>query len=163
MSEFWKALHQPEYLHVLLNHLPVTGLGIATLSLLISLIVKNRVSIMISLALIFLCALSAWPVVLTGDKGYDNVYAVADDDGEAYLDHHMELGERWSKMFYATSLIAAAAFFVFWGSPKYGTVFAWIVLVMALISIGAGAVIAETGGRVRHKEFRTGPPPHHSE
>jgi len=154
INDLWKALQQPEYLHIVLNHLPITGLGVAALGLFISLVAKNRGAIMLSLGLVFLLGLSAWPVVSSGQKGYDDVYSIVDKEGEKHLDHHMELGERWSPLFYVTSLIALVALLAHWASPQYGKYFAWLVLCLALGSLVAGAVIAESGGKVRHPEFR---------
>jgi hypothetical protein len=32
-------------------------------------------------------------------------------------------------------------------------------LILAIVSLGAGGYIAYAGGKIRHREFRTSPPP----
>src|SRR5438552_16963196 len=95
MEKLSIILNQPEYLHVVLNHLPLTGLFIAILSLAIALLTKNRSAILIGLGLVILTSLSAWPVYHYGEAGYDRVLSMADPPGSAFLDYHEGLAERW--------------------------------------------------------------------
>ena len=55
-------LKQPEYIHVLINPLPVYGLLTACLGLVIALFMRSRQAQVATLALIVLTAASAWPV-----------------------------------------------------------------------------------------------------
>ena len=49
-------LSKPEYVHVLLNPLPVYGLAVATLALVIALLLKTRAVRVTALALVILSA-----------------------------------------------------------------------------------------------------------
>lgn len=72
----FEDLKQPEYIHVLLNPLPVYGLAMGTLALFVSLLFKSRTAQLTSLLLVFVAAGSAWPVYFYGEHGYDRVYAM---------------------------------------------------------------------------------------
>jgi hypothetical protein len=159
MSTFLKCLQQPEYVHVLLNHLPLAGLLAATLSLLAALAVRNRPALFIALGLVVLFSLSAWPVTEYGEAGYDRVLAMADDDGAAYLARHRDLAQHWVFMFYVTAGAGVAAVVTGFKWPKRFVLSGAVVAVLAAGSLAAGAVIAECGGKIRHREFRLGPPP----
>jgi len=159
MEGFLKAIQQPEYVHVLLNHLPLTGLFIAVVFLLVAWVVNHRTSLLIALALVGLLSLSVWPVAEFGDEAYDRVLSMADDAGGQYLRHHAQLADRWLFLYYITAAAAAVAWIVGWKKPKVLHLAGGVVAVLAVASLAAGAVIAEAGGKIRHREFRYGPPP----
>ena len=106
------------------------------------------------MGMVSLFALSAWPVFEYGQGGYDRVYSMADDAGDAYLKQHKELAERWVWLFYVTAAVSVAGIVVSWKWPKCLWVTAPAVTVLTVTSLVAGAVIADYGGKVRHPEFR---------
>lgn len=149
----------PAYLHVLLNHLPLIGLAVAGTMLLASLALRNRPAVVLGLALVGLLAGSVWPVVESGEASYTRVRELADDYGKVQLKQHMLIAERWSNLYYATVAACVAGIIAAWKWPRglYGL--AMLAAMLAMASLVAGAVIAEAGGKIRHPEFRTGPPP----
>lgn len=154
-----ESLGQPEYVHVLINHLPLTGLFAALLCLIGALVARKRAAILLGMGLVSLFSLSAWPVYVYGEQGYDRVYSMVGEAGDAYLKQHRELAERWVWLFYATGAAGAAGIVAGWKWPKcLGTAAAGLTI-LAAVSLVAGAVIADYGGKVRHREFRNGPPP----
>ncbi len=159
MSAFFKALQQPEYVHVLLNHLPLTGLFVALLALSAGVLWKSRAGMLLGLALVGLTSLSAWPVTEYGERGFDRVLAMADTDGQAYLQRHQQLAERWVFLFYITAGAGGVALLTGWKWSKVLRPAAGVVIVLGVASLVAGGVIAECGGKVRHREFRFGPVP----
>ena len=54
-------LSHPEYLHVLLNPLPVYGLAVGAFGLVIALISRSRAARVTALALVLISGVSAWP------------------------------------------------------------------------------------------------------
>jgi hypothetical protein len=159
-----ERLSRPEYVHVLINHLPLTGLFAALLCLIVALITRKRAAIFLGLGLVSLFSISAWPVSVYGEEGYDRVYSMADEDGDAYLHRHKELAERWVWLFYVTGALGAAGMVAGWRWPKCLWATGAGVATLAVISLAAGAVIADYGGKVRHREFRGGrPPPSHAD
>ena len=154
-----RNLQQPEYLHTLLNPLPIYGLGVALIGLVLALILKSRPAEITALALIFICAAAAWPTARFGEAAYDNVLTLADDDGRAWLEAHADRAESLLYAYYGLAAVAAAAIFLPRKWAGTARPLAIAALVLSLASLGAGASIAYAGGKIRHKEFRTVPAP----
>lgn len=152
-------ISQPEYLHILINHLPIIGLLVATVLLAVFLALRNRTAVVAGMIAIALLTLSAWPVLVTGQKAYEKIDQLADEAGKAYLDRHMELAETWIYLFFATSVVAAGGVVAAKKRPSILFPIALATLFLAASCMVAGVVIAENGGMVRHPEFRSGPPP----
>src|SRR5687768_9392725 len=89
-----RDLQQPEYLHVLLNPIPIYGLGIALFALIAATYLGSRGGQVTALVLVFASAISAWPVVYHGEQAYDGILAMADDDGRAWLKAHEQRAEQ---------------------------------------------------------------------
>lgn len=150
---------EPEHLHVLLNHLPLVGLVVAVVVLVVALLLRNRPATILALALVGLLAGTAWPVIESGQSSYVRVRELADEDGKAHLRQHMVLAERWDKLYYATAAVAVLGLLAAWKWPRGFHPLAVLAALLAAGSLVAGAVIAEAGGKIRHPEFRSGPPP----
>src|SRR5436190_2966857 len=155
---WWTILREhlgdPEYVHVLINPLPVYGLAIATLALVLALVLRNQRVTIAALVLVFISALSAWPTYHYGEAGYDRVKAMSDDAGGKWLDEHMARGEKLIWAFYVLAGISAIGVITIakWACYSRPVTIATLVLASATLSIGG--YIAYAGGHVRHKEFR---------
>ncbi|MEY2498279.1 MAG: hypothetical protein QOD12_1835 [Verrucomicrobiota bacterium] len=154
-----RDLQQPEYLHVLLNPLPVYGLAVALFGLIAALYLGSRGGQITALVLIFATAISAWPVAQYGEAAEDRVLAVADDAGQAWLKAHAHRADELIYFFYALALVSAAAIFAPKKWPKSARPLAISTLFLAFVALGAGGYIAYAGGKIRHREFRNTPPP----
>jgi glucan phosphoethanolaminetransferase (alkaline phosphatase superfamily) len=152
-------LSKPEYVHVLLNPLPVYGLAVGMLGLVIAILLKTRTARVTAIALVMLSAASAWPVYYYGGAGYDRVKAMVDEDGDKWLEEHMRRGEKLIYVFYLVAALSASAIVVEFAWPKAAVPIAIATLVVAMATLVVGAYIAQAGGRVRHKEFRFEEPP----
>lgn len=160
MIDFLTRLsRQPEYLHVLLNPLPVYGLAIGLIGLIAALILRSRAAQIVTLFLVLVSAGSAWPVYQFGEQGYDRVLSMSDDDGHAWLDEHQHRAEQLIPLFYALAVLAAAAVFAPMKWPRTSAPLGILVTLLGVLVLGLGGYIAYAGGKIRHKEFRTGPPP----
>lgn len=154
-----RELQQPEYLHVLINPLPVYGLAIALFGLITALYLGSRGGQITALVLIFACAASAWPVAHYGEAAEDRVQAMTDNDGEAWLKVHAHRADNLICVFYVLALVSAVAIFAPAKWPKTARPLVLVTLLLAIISVGAGSYIAHAGGKIRHREFRNAPPP----
>jgi len=154
-----RDLRQPEYLHVLLNPLPVYGLAIALFGLIVALYLGSRGAQVTALVLIFACAASAWPVAHYGEAAESSVLAMADDDGQTWLKAHAHRADELTWVFYVLALVSAAAIFAPKRWPSTTRPLAIATLILAIVSLGAGFYIAHAGGKIRHREFRNVPPP----
>jgi len=137
-----------------LNHLPLTGLGVALLALLAGMVVRRRAVMLVGLGLVAMTAGSAWPVYEYGEKSYDRVYAMADDEGRVALDSHAKQAKKWIKLFYLTVVIAGAGIGVSWKWPKSLLPISLIVALLSVFCLMGGYKVAEEGGKIRHREFR---------
>jgi hypothetical protein len=154
-----RDLRQPEYIHVLLNPLPVYGLLVGWVGLVIGLALRSRRAQIATLTLVLLSSISAWPVYEFGEQGYDRVLSMTDEDGEAWLDEHMHRAEALIWVFYVLAALSAFAIAAPIKWPKSSVPLAVAVILLGAVTLGSGAYIAYAGGRVRHREFRNEPPP----
>ena len=154
-----RELQQPEYLHVLLNPLPVYGLGIALFGLIAATYLRSRPGQITALVLVFAAAISAWPVVYHGDLAYDRVLSMADNDGQAWLKAHVHRADQLIFLYYVLAALAAGAIFIPKKWPRASTPLVIVTMLLAIVSLGAGTYIAHAGGKIRHREFRSVPPP----
>jgi hypothetical protein len=154
-----RDLRQPEYIHVLLNPLPVYGLLVGWVGLVIGLALRSRRAQIATLTLVLLSSISAWPVYEFGQQGYDRVLSMTDEAGEAWLDEHMHRAENLIWVFYALAALSAFAIAAPIKWPKSSMPLAVAVILLGAVTLGSGAYIAYAGGRVRHREFRNEPPP----
>jgi len=154
-----RDLRQPEYIHVLLNPLPVYGLLVGWVGLVIGLALRSRRAQIATLALVLLSSISAWPVYEFGQQGYDRVLSMTDEDGEAWLDEHMHRAEDLIWVFYVLAALSAFAIAAPIKWPKSSVPLVVAVILLGAVTLGSGAYIAFAGGRVRHREFRNEPPP----
>ena len=152
-------LSKPEYVHVLLNPLPVYGLAVGMFTLFIALLLKTRAARLTALAIVMLSAGSAWPVYHYGEAGYDRVKTMVDEDGDKWLEEHMHRGEQLIYVFYLVAALSASAIIVEFARPRAAIPIGIATLIVAVASLGVGAYIAQAGGRIRHKEFRFEAPP----
>lgn len=157
------ALRQHEYLHVLLHPMLAYGLLMGVMALMIALFLRQRSAEITGLILVAVASLCIWPVVYFGETSYDGTYgliSMTDDlDGTVWLKEHKTRAEQVEWIFYAVASLAVVALAL---PPFLPRTSKWLVvatLIGALIAIAAGGWVSYAGGRVKHKEFRYGPPP----
>jgi disulfide bond formation protein DsbB len=154
-----RDLRQPEYIHVLINPLPVYGLAVGLIGLVIALLMRSRAAQIATFTIVSLSAASAWPVYEFGEQAYDPVLSMADDPGRAWLDEHRARGEQFIYAFYALAALAVIAIAAPFKWPRSSAPLAIVVLILGATTLGIGGYIAYAGGKVRHREFRNVPPP----
>ena len=152
-------LQQSEYLHVLLNPLPVYGMAIGLFAMVLAFVLKERRAHWVAFSIIFVSAFSAWPVGELGEGGYDRVLAVADPTGDAWLKEHVARADKVIWVFYVTAGLAALSILASAKWPAAARPLFLATLLGAVASLGCGGWIGYAGGQVRHSEFRYGPPP----
>jgi dolichol kinase len=154
-----RDLRQPEYLHVLINPLPVYGLGVGVIALVVALFLRNRAAHITALVIILISSGAAYPVAYLGHQGYDRVLSMTDDAGRAWLDEHEDRGDDLVWFFYALAVLAAAAIFLPGKWPRAAVPLTVVTLLLSILCLGFGGYIAYAGGKLRHREFRNVPPP----
>ncbi len=152
-------LGKPEYIHVLLNPLPVYGLLMGWIGLFIAIFLRSRPAKITALSIVLISAASAWPAYEYGEQAYDRVLTMTDDAGHAWLDEHMHRAEQLIFVFYALAVLSAAAIILPIKWPRSSAPLALATLLLGIIAFGMGAYIAQAGGKIRHREFRNQSPP----
>ena len=151
-----------EYVHVLLNPIPVYGLAIGLATLALGFIRGSQPLRTAGLIISALGAASAWPVLYYGQHAYNSLAPMLDTESEQWLDTHMERAERFVYFFYATAALGIAALIFSNKSPKARTALSALTLGVGVASLGLGAWISRAGGQISHSEFRAegvAPPP----
>ena len=158
MEPLLRALQQPEYLHTLLNPVPIYGLGFGLFGLLIALFLRSRPAQIATLAIVLASSATALPVYLLGERAENRMEGLVDDDGREWLEVHEERAEKVIYAFYLLAVLALAALVapVWW--PGSATPLAVGVFAGGVIALGLGVFVAHAGGKIRHREFRTGAP-----
>lgn len=159
IGSFLQDLSQPEYVHVLINPLPVYGLAIGLLGLVLALCLRSRSAQVVALLLIVLCGAIAWPVGHYGEAGYDRALSLSDDQGQAWLKVHAHRADQFIVFFYALAAVAAAAVLVPLRWPRAALGLTIITLLFSCAVLAMGGYIGYAGGKIRHREFRNEPAP----
>ena len=159
VRDFLEELSRSEYLHVLLNPLPVYGLAVGVMILVVALALRNRAATVTALAVVALTALSAWPTYSLGQQAYERVNTTVDPSGQEWLDAHRHRAEKLIWTFYVLAAVAAAGIALPRRWPRTAIPLAVLTLLGASGVLAAGGWIAYAGGKVRHIEFRRGLPP----
>src|SRR5438552_10792313 len=109
-----RDLRQPEYIHVLINPLPIYGLAMGLLGLIVAFFLRSRRAQIATLIVVLVSAASAWPVYEFGEQAYDRVLSLADEHGRGWLDEHRERGENCIRFFYGLDGLWGVALFAAW-------------------------------------------------
>lgn len=159
LDAFLKGLEQPEYVHVLLNPLPVYGLAMGLVAMAVALTLRSREARIVALCIILVAATSVWPVLHYGRKGYDRVKAMSDNEGQKWLDEHRSRGEQPALAFYVVATLALAAIGAEWKRSGAALPLTIVISVLSAGVLVVGIYISYSGGHIRHKEFRFEPAP----
>src|SRR4029077_3568188 len=114
MKEIMMMMHhmsQPEYVHVLLNPMPLYGMAAGAFLLVWSRMRYPEEFPEGVLIWIILVAVVTGLAVYFGEQGYENVGAIADAHGNRWLAHHKERAETLMYIFYLTGLSALGSLF----------------------------------------------------
>jgi hypothetical protein len=154
-----RDLRQPEYIHVLINPLPIYGLAMGLLGLVIAFFLKSRPAQVVALIIVLICAASAWPVFVFGKQAKDRVLSMENEVGQSWLEEHEDRAEDCIWFFYGLAALSTVALVAPRQWPRSATPLVASVIVLGLVTLGCGGYIAYAGGKIRHREFRNVPPP----
>jgi len=134
------------HLHLLLNHLPTVGLGIALGLLLASLLKKSEDLQQASFVAFFLLGLLAIPAYLTGSAA-QIVLQNEPDVSQQVMAAHQDAALLALILMEITGLVAWIALWRFRRWHEAG------ILVLAIVTFGLMASAANIGGHIRHPEI----------
>jgi dolichol kinase len=154
-----RDFRQPEYIHVLINPLPVYGLAMGFIALIIAFFIKSRPAQIVALIIVLICAASAWPVFVFGKQAKDRVLSMENEVGAAWIEEHEDRAEDCIWFFYGLAALSAVALVAPRKWPRSATPLVIVVILLSAVTLGLGGYIAYAGGKIRHREFRNVPPP----
>jgi hypothetical protein len=154
-----RDFRQPEYIHVLINPLPVYGLAMGLLGLVVAFFLRSRPAQIATLIIVLICAASAWPVYEFGKQAKDRVLSMENEVGGAWIEEHEDRAEDCIWLFYGLAALSAVALVAPRKWPKSAGPLVIVVILLGVATLGAGGYIAYAGGKIRHREFRNVPPP----
>ena len=139
--------------HLLLNHIPLIGIGFVILLMIIALIRKSSELINVSLIFTIIIALWAIPAYLTGEPAEE---IVEDMPGisENMIHEHEEMAER---AFIFIEVVGGIALIGLIGgriNKKLGYTLTVLTLVGLVVGGGLIAWTANLGGKIHHQEIR---------
>ena len=159
MKDFFEALKHPEYIHVLLNPIPIYVLPTGLVILLIALLRKKRDLQVAALWILAFVGITAWPTWYFGHQAYGHLMESLTDEAKKWADVHVNRADRLVYALYLTGFLAIMAIFLSSKHAKLATRLSVAALLAGVVALGVSGWIARAGGQIRHSEFRIGPPP----
>lgn len=159
MRDIIEALKHPEYVHVLLNPIPIYVLPTGLALLLSALLKKQRTLQVAALWVLVFVGAAAWPIWYFGHAGYEHLMGSLTDEAKQWANVHIHRADRFIYALYLTGIIGIISIYYPRKSPSSATKLAVITLLIGTGALGLSGWIARAGGEIRHSEFRIGPPP----
>ncbi|MBI2968278.1 MAG: hypothetical protein HYY40_10775 [Bacteroidetes bacterium] len=144
----------PTYLHLLLNHFPITGTLIGFGILSYGLFSKSQQVKLLGIFIIVITALIAVPVFLTGEPAEESVEDIA-GISKSIIETHEEAAELAFWLMEVTGLIALISVFFHYRKSGYMKHSVVATLLFSAVTFGAMARTGYLGGQIRHSEIRS--------
>lgn len=132
LTTLWQSICDPEYLHLLLESLPLYGLGLGLVFVIISLVFGEIKSRMLALTVICVSCASVWPYIDLRDKATPRILATRSPEFAPLIQQQTQRRKDWSWPYYAMTLCSLIAL-VSARSPKARPVLFLVVIFGALL------------------------------
>ena len=109
LTTLWQSICDPEYLHLLLEPLPLFGLGLGLVFLIISFVFREGRSRMLALGIICVSCASVWPYIDLREKATPRILATRSPDFAPLIQEQTQRRKDWSWPYYAMALLSAVA------------------------------------------------------
>ena len=143
------------HVHLIINHIPVIGIGLLILLFIVAMVRKNKGLITVALAFIILISLATIPVYLTGEPAEE---VVEDMPGisEELIEEHEEQAEIAFILVEVAGGLALITLIARRYSDKLGQRLGILTLLVLIVSGGLLGWTANLGGKIHHEEIRSG-------
>ncbi len=145
---------EADYIHLIVNHIPIFSVGFGLLILLWGLIKKNSSILQIALVFFLLGAVSSYVAMETGEAAEDIVEELNVASHDVIHDHE-EAAEIAFWFTILTGVISAVGFFALSYNIRWQNTLFGILAISALISLGALLYTAYQGGKIFHPKSQT--------
>lgn len=140
------------HIHLILNHVPVVGVGGIILLLIVAMVRRSNELITVALVFILLLSLVTIAVYLTGEPAEEVIKNLPGISKEL-IDQHEEQAEIAFILVEVTGAIALITLIARRYSDRLGQKLAILILVVLIVSGGLLAWTANLGGKIRHPEI----------
>jgi hypothetical protein len=144
----------PVHLHLMLNHLPVVGMGFAVCLLAYGIVRRSQELTKAGMGALVIVALLAIPAYLTGEPAEETAERLPGVT-EQVIEPHEDAAKVAFALTLAVGALALAVLGVFRGKEP-PVAMALGVTALALAAAGTMAWTANLGGKIRHPEIRGG-------
>lgn len=141
------------HLHLMLNHVPVLGIGFGLGLLLLGLWRKNEELKKAALGLFVIVTLVSVPVYLTGEPAEDKVKSLP-GIADPIIEQHEDAAAVAFSGIILVGVAALAGLLWFRCGRLAPAWFAWLMVATSLAATGLMAWTANVGGQIRHTEIR---------
>lgn len=145
---------EADYLHLIVNHIPIFSIGFGLLILGWGLLKKNSSILQIALAFFLIGAVSSYVAMETGEAAEDIVEELNVASHDVIHDHE-EAAEIAFWFTILTGVISAVGFFALSYNIRWKNTLFGILAISALISLGALLYTAYQGGNIFHSNNPT--------
>lgn len=143
------------HVHLIINHIPVIGIGLLILLFIVAMVRKNKGLITVALAFIILISLATIPVYLTGEPAEEVVEDMPGISKEL-IEEHEEQAEIAFILVEVAGGLALITLIARRYSDKLGHRLVILTLLVLIVSGGLIGWTANLGGKIHHEEIRSG-------
>lgn len=163
--------------HLILNHLPILGLGFAALVLAIGLIAKSQIVRVVGISLFLIASLSALPTMATGEDA-EHVLEHRIESGQAcsescgtecskdmkeemeeklehYIHEHEEKAEGLMPFMWGLIAFSLIALFLEYKKKPSAVLLSGVILFVGIVALYFAKQVGTSGGEISHPEIRT--------
>lgn len=143
------------HVHLMLNHIPVIGIGFAVLLLAVSIARRSYELNTVALVFVILASLWAIPAYLTGEPA-EGVVEDLPGVSEELIEEHEEQAEIAFILVEVSGGLALITLIARRYSDKLGQKLVILTLLVLIVSGGLIGWTANLGGKIHHEEIRSG-------
>ncbi len=138
------------HFHIMIAHIPVIGIAIASVFLFISLFIKNESIRRFVFWYTLLISISVIPVILSGE-GAEKVIEKLKLADENLIDRHEDFAKY--PTIFSILLAVLSGVFLIW--KRFSNMIVTLLLIISLTASGLLFLLSNRGGEIRHSEIRT--------
>ena len=157
------SFFQPEHIHVMVNHFPVTLILLIPPVLLAGLFFEKKSILAVGFSFCILADLITPVVMQTGESAHTRfemgqIKPPLDEEGDIAAEMHEDMAEKAAPLLYFVGFGGIAGLLILRFRPNWRKPVAFAVIATSIVASIFTLQSAQLGGRIRHPEFRPAKP-----
>jgi uncharacterized membrane protein len=157
------SFFQPEHIHVMVNHFPVTLILLIPPVLLVGLFFGKKSILAVGFSFCILAGLITPVVMQTGESAHTRfemgqIKPPLDEEGDIAAEMHEDMAEKATPLLYFVGFGGIAGLLILRFRPNWRKPAAFAVIATSIVASIFTLQSAQLGGRIRHPEFRPAKP-----